>query len=298
MLIFRGSARHLFARPELSSPFIAEYAQQYPVSTMCRVFEVSVSGYYDWHKREPSAHEREDGELAKHIHRIFYASRQVYGSPRVHAELRAQGIRCSKERTARLMREMELAAKRRRSQPLGSRSLRGAAIAPNMLLRDFTAASPNTKWVSETTSVWTAEGWLYVAAILDLFSRLVVGWAMGQNNDEELVRRALEMALVRRSPAREMLLHSDQGSPYTSTGYLARLAEVGMVASMSRSGDCSDNAAMESFFSTLKGECVERSTFQTRQEARQTIFEYIECFYNRVRRHSTLNYLSPAAYEQ
>ncbi len=265
---------------------------------MCRVLGVSVSGYYDWHKREPSAHEREDGELAKHIHRIFYTHRQVYGSPRVHAELAAAGIRCSKQRTARLMREMELAAKRRRHTPVGTKKRHGAIPAPNWLNRDFGASKPNAKWVSDTTYVWTQEGWLYVAVILDLFSRLVVGWAMSQNNDEELVTLAFEMALVRRSPPTEMLLHSDQGSPYTSTGYLTRLAEVGMVASMSRTGDCYDNAAMESFFSTLKGECVERHAFQTRQEARQTIFEYIECFYNRVRRHSTLKYLSPVAYEQ
>jgi transposase InsO family protein len=152
--------------------------------------------------------------------------------------------------------------------------------------------------VSDTTFVWTAEGWLYVAIILDLFSRLVVGWAMDEHHDEELVRRALEMALVRRSPPSQMLLHSDQGSPYTSAGYLARLAELGMVVSMSRTGDCYDNAAMESFFSTLKGECVERFAFSTRAQARQTIFEYIECFYNRVRRHSTLKYVSPMVYEQ
>jgi putative transposase len=265
---------------------------------MCRVLGVSVSGYYDWHKREPSAHQREDGELAREIHRIFYANRSVYGSPRVHAELRAMGIRCSKERTARLMREMELAAKRRRNQPVGTVRRKGALCAPNLLNRDFTATEPNTKWVSDTTFVWTAEGWLYVAIILDLFSRLVVGWAMSQNNDEQLVRQALEMALVRRSPPSEMLLHSDQGSPYTSTGYLTRLAELRVVVSMSRVGDCYDNAAIESFFSTLKGECVERSSFSTRQEARQAIFEYIECFYNRVRRHSTLKYLSPVAYEQ
>ncbi len=294
----KKSTRHLFAHAELSYPFIAEHCQQYPVTTMCRVLGVSVSGYYDWHKREPSAHEREDGELAKHIHRIFYTHRQVYGSPRVHAELAAAGIRCSKQRTARLMREMELAAKRRRHTPVGTKKRHGAIPAPNWLNRDFGASKPNAKWVSDTTYVWTQEGWLYVAVILDLFSRLVVGWAMSQNNDEELVTLAFEMALVRRSPPTEMLLHSDQGSPYTSTGYLTRLAEVGMVASMSRTGDCYDNAAMESFFSTLKGECVERHAFQTRQEARQTIFEYIECFYNRVRRHSTLKYLSPVAYEQ
>ena len=282
----------------MSYPFIAEHTKQYPVSTMCRVLGVSESGYYDWHKREPSAHEREDGELAKQIHRLFYVKRQVYGSPRIHAELVAQGIHCSKERVARLLREMELVAGRPRSRPAGTVRRKGALSAPNLLGREFSAQLPNAKWVSDTTSVWTAEGWLYVAVILDLFSRLVVGWAMGATNDEELVTLALEMALVRRSPPREMLLHSDQGSTYTSTGYLARLADVGIVVSMSRTGDCYDNAAMESFFSTLKGECVARQEFQSRQEARLVIFEYIECFYNRERRHSTLHYLSPVAYEQ
>jgi putative transposase len=292
------SARHLFAQSALSYPFIAEQAKEYPVSTLCRVMQVSVSGYYDWLKREPSAHEREDGELAREIHRLFYANRQVYGSPRIQVELRDQGMFCSKERVARLMREMELVAKVRRNKPVGTKRRNGVTSAPHLLNRDFSASAPNAKWVSDTTYVWTAEGWLYVAIILDLFSRLVAGWAMGPNNDEELVRTALEMALVRRSPPAEMLLHSDQGSPYTATGYLARLSSLGIVVSMSRVGDCYDNAAMESFFSTLKGECVERKPFQTRQEARQTIFEYIECFYNRVRRHSTLKYLSPVAYEQ
>lgn len=268
------------------------------MSTLCRVLGVSVSGYYDWRGREPSQHSREDGELAKQIHRIFFANRGVYGSPRIYAELREKGIRCSKERTARLMREMALIAKQKRSKPIGTKRRRDAMIAANLLDRNFTADLPNTKWVSDTTYVWTAEGWLYVAVILDLFSRLVVGWAMSATNDEELVRLAFEMALVRRSPPSEMLLHSDQGSPYTATGYLSRLEECAIVTSMSRSGDCYDNAAMESFFSTLKGECVERHSFHSRQEARQTIFEYVECFYNRIRRHSTLNYMSPLAYEQ
>jgi putative transposase len=292
------SARHLFARPELSYPFIAEHAGQYPVSTMCRVLHVSVSGYYDWRGREPSRHEREDGELAKEIHRIFHAHRGVYGSPRVQVELRELGLRVSRERTARLMREMALVAKPKGNKPMGTKRRPDAQMAPNLLNRDFRAEQPNSKWVSDTTSVWTAEGWLYVAVILDLFSRLVVGWAMGESNTEELVRRALEMALIRRSPPSEMLLHSDQGSPYTATAYLARLAALGVVVSMSRVGDCYDNAAMESFFSTLKGECVERHRFSSRREARQTIFEYIECFYNRVRRHSTLKSMSPEAYEQ
>lgn len=282
----------------MSYPFIAEHAKLYPVSTLCRVLEVSVSGYYDWHQRQPSRHEREDGELARQIHRLFYAKRQVYGSPRLHAELAAQGIGCSKERVARLMREMELVAKRHRKGPVATVRRKGVAGAPNLLNREFSASVPNAKWVSDTTYVWTAEGWLYLAVILDLFSRLVVGWAMSGSNDEGLVTLALEMALVRRSPPREMLLHSDQGSTYTSTGYLARLTASGIVVSMSRTGNCYDNAAMESFFSTLKGECVDRQQFETRQEARLVIFEYIECFYNRERRHSTLQYLSPVAYEQ
>lgn len=265
---------------------------------LCRTLGVSVSGYYEWRGREPSAHEREDGELARQIQRIFQKHRQVYGSPRVQAELRDQGVHCSRARVARLMREMDLAAKRRRQKPVGTLRTKGALVAPNLLNREFEADGPNSKWVSDTTYVWTAEGWLYVAVILDLFSRLVVGWAMSQHNDEPLVRQALEMALARRLPPKEMLLHSDQGSPYTSTGYLRRLADLGIVVSMSRVGDCYDNAVMESFFSTLKGECVERCSFHRWQEARSTIFEYIECFYNRVRRHSTLRYLSPVAYEQ
>lgn len=279
-------------------PFIAEHAELYPVSPMCRVLQVSVSGYYDWRGREPSAHEREDGELAREIHRLFHTFRGVYGSPRLHAELRSRGLRCSRERTARLMREMELCAKPKRHKPVGTRRRAGVIPAPNLLNRAFTAQAPNTKWVSDTTFVWTSEGWLYVAVLLDLFSRLVVGWAMGEHNDEELVSRALEMALLHRDPPAEMLLHSDQGSPSTSHGYQAKLQQRGIVVSMSRAGDWYDNAAMESFFSTLKGECVDRTRFATRQEARQSIFEYLECFYNRVRRHSTLQYVSPVEFEQ
>lgn len=265
---------------------------------MCRVFQVSVSGYYDWRGREPSVHAREDGELAREISRLFHAFRGVYGSPRIHAELRDRGIRCSRERTARLMREMELCAKPQRNKPVGTHRRAGVTPAPNRLNREFIAEAPNRKWVSDTTFVWTSEGWLYVAVILDLFSRLVVGWSMGEHNDENLVSQALSMALLRRDPPTEMLLHSDQGSPYTSQGYLGKLAERGIVVSMSRTGDCYDNAAMESFFSTLKGECVDRTSFPTRQEARQAIFEYLECFYNRVRRHSTLKYVSPVDFEQ
>jgi transposase InsO family protein len=257
-----------------------------------------VSGYYDWLKREPSQHAREDGELAKEIHRLFYEYRQVYGSPRIQVELRERGWRSSRERTARLMREMNLTARRKRNKPIGTRRKAGVRPAPNLLNREFTAELPNQKWVSDTTYVWTAEGWLYVAVILDLFSRLVVGWAMGPYNDEALVRTALEMALLHRQPPRELLVHSDQGSPSTATSYLSRLRSLGVQVSMSRVGDCYDNAVAESFFSTLKGECTERTNFESRHQAKQCVFEFMECFYNRVRRHSTLKYLSPVQYEQ
>jgi len=250
-----------------------------------------VSGYYEWRGREPSLHAREDGELAKEIHRLFYEYRQVYGSPRIHVELRTRGLRCSREHTARLMRERNLAARRKRTKPIGTKREAGGSSAPNLLDRDFTAELPNQKWVSDTTFVWTAEGWLYLAVILDLFSRLVVGWAMGPHNDEALVRTALEMALLHRQPPSELLVHSDQGSPYTATSYFSRLRSLGVQLSMSRVGDCYENAVMESFFSALKGECARRISFESRHQAKQCIFEFMECLYNRVRRHSTLKYL-------
>jgi IS6 family transposase len=178
-----------------------------------------VSGYYEWRMREPSANAREDGELARRIHHIFHEHRQVYGSPRVHAELRAQGVHCSKQRVARLMREMELAAKRHRHKPVGTTRTRAAPVAPNLLNREFEAEAPNSKWVSDTTFVWTTEGWLYVAVILDLFSRLVVGWAMSPHNDEQLVRQALEMALARRCPPKERLCCKNAGGMVNSAAF-------------------------------------------------------------------------------
>ena len=174
----------------------------------------------------------------------------------------------------------------------------GARVAPNLLDQDFTASRPNEKWTGDITAVWTYEGWLYLAVVLDLFSRRVIGWAMAAIQDETLIETALHMALLGRHPADELLFHSDRGSQYTSDAYRAALAEAGITVSMSRTGNCYDNAVTESFFGTLKGECVERLTFQTRGQARQTIFEYVECFYNRVRRHSSLGYVSSVAYEQ
>jgi putative transposase len=271
---------------------------EYPVSVLCETLGVSLSGYYGWKKRPMSQHQREDQQLAEHIHAVYHACRQVYGSPRMHAELRDQGIPCSRKRVARLMRERGLTARRRYHRTITTRSEPGARVAPNVLDQDFTATRPNEKWTGDITAIWTYEGWLYLAVVLDLYSRRVIGWAMAATQDEALIERAFQMALLARHPPAGVLFHSDRGSQYTSDAYRALLADVGATVSMSRTGNCYDNAVTESFFGTLKGECVERFSFQTRGQARQTIFEYVECFYNRIRRHSSLEYVSPVAYEQ
>jgi putative transposase len=278
--------------------FMAEHRHKYPITLMCRVLEVSVSGYYAWSKRPPSQHSREDAHLAERVKTAFQANRYVYGSPRIHAELQAQGITCARKRVARLMREQGLFAQRPRHRTITTKSEPGAQVAPNLLQRDFSADEPNTKWVADTTYIWTAEGWLYLAVVLDLFSRMVVGWSMAAIQDATLVTQALYMAVARRRPQAGLLHHTDRGSTYTSESYQALLQQEGMVASMSRTADCYDNAAMESFFHSFKGECLADQSFQTRAQARSSTFDYIETFYNRTRRHSTLQYLSPLAYEQ
>ena len=264
---------------------------------MCRVLEVSVSGYYAWKKRPLCARKREDGELTQQIAQQFLAHRGVYGSPRIVAELRAHGILCGRRRVMRLMREAQLSARPRpkHRQTTHADSSATARIAPNVLGRDFSAPAANCKWVADITAIPTGEGWLYLAVVLDVFSRLVVGWAMDSIQDEHLIEQALRMALGRREPRAELLHHSDRGSEYTSDAYLALLHSWGIQVSMSRTGNCYDNAVMERFFGTLKRECPMH--FETRQQARGAIFEYIECFYNRVRRHSVLGYLSPVDFE-
>ena len=271
---------------------------EYPVSVLCETLGVSLSGYYSWKKRPMSQHQREDQQLVEHIHAVYHACRQVYGSPRMHAELRDQGIPCSRKRVARLMRERGLTARRRHHRTITTRSEPGARVAPNVLDQEFTATRPNEKWTGDITAIWTYEGWLYLAVVLDLYSRRVIGWAMAATQDEALIERAFQMALLARHPPAGVLFHSDRGSQYTSDAYQVLLANVGATVSMSRTGNCYDNAVTESFFGTLKGECVERFSFQTRGQARHIIFEYVECFYNRVRRHSSLGYVSPAVYEQ
>jgi putative transposase len=277
---------------------VEEYRKTYPVSVLCETLGVSLSGYYAWMKRPMSQHEREDNQLAEHIQAVYHACRQVYGSPRIHAELQAQGITSSRKRVARLMREQGLSACRRRHRTITTKSELGARVAPNVLDQDFTASRPNEKWTGDITAIWTYEGWLYLAVVLDLYSRRVIGWAMAATQDETLIETAFRMALLGRHPSAGLLFHSDRGSQYTSDAYQGLLADVSVTVSMSRTGNCYDNAVTESFFGTLKGECVERTSFQTRGQARQTIFEYVECFYNQVRRHSSLGYVSPTAYEQ
>ena len=278
--------------------FIAEQSQQYSITLLCQALEVSESGYYAWKNRKVSQHCREDARLSAEIQQIFLNHRQVYGSPRIHAVLKARGIHCSRKRVVRLMHQLGLSAQPKRSRKPTTKSDPRARFAPNHLNREFTAEEPNTKWVTDTKAVATAEGWLYLAVILDLFSRLVIGWAMAATEDAALVELALRMAVARRNPEAGLLHHSDRGSEFTSDRYQAALQELGIQVSMSRTANCWDNAAMESFFATLSKECTDRVRFQTRQQARSAIFEYLECFYNPVRVHSTLQYVSPLTFEQ
>jgi putative transposase len=223
----------------------------------------------------------------------------LYGSPRIHAALKTRGMLCSRKRVVRLMQQLGLSAQTKRSRKPTTNSDPHARFAPNHLDREFQAEQPNTKWVTDTKAVATGEGWLYLVVMLDLFSRLVVGWAMAATEDAELTELALRMAVARRHPGSDLLLHSDRGTEFTAERYQLALADVGIeLISMSRTGNCWDNAAMESFFATLAKECTNRERFQSRQEARSTIFEYLECFYNPIRLHSTLHYVSPLAFEQ
>ncbi len=282
----------------MSYQIIAEHQGECAVATMCQALEVSVSGYYAWRTRQPSARQQRDAELLAHIRAAYEASRGLYGSPRIHAALRAVGICCSRKRVARLMRQAGIHSQRvvrRRTRTTDSRHSR--PVAPNLLARDFSASAPNQKWVGDILGIWTAEGWLYLAALLDTCSRRIVGWAMSAYRDEALVTAALRMALGRRQVSAALLHHTDRGSQYTADDYLALLSAYGIAVSMSGKGDCYDNAMMESFFSTLRVECTERQPYATRAAARASVFEFIEVFYNRQRLHSALGYRSPADFE-
>lgn len=256
------------------------------------------SGFYAWRKRPVCQRKREDAQLTEEIQQDFNAHQGRYGSPRLHVELRDRGWSVARKRVARLMREAELYAKQKRRRALTTRRDASHPVAPNLLNREFVAAEPNKKWVTDITYIPTMQGWLYVSVVLDLYSRMVVGWSMSGNCDEKLIERALHQALARRHPKTGLLHHSDRGSQYTSQAYQACLGKAGIQSSMSRKGNCWDNAVMESFFGTLKDECVRSNVYVSHEEARSALFTYMEMYYNRVRRHSTLGYVSPLNYEQ
>ncbi len=267
------------------------------VSLLCRMLEVSRSGYYAWRERPPSRRSQEDAALTESIREIHLRSRETYGYPRVHAELRALGVRCGRRRVARLMREAGLRGCLRGRRKRTTRRDRGAVPAPDLVRRKFAAAAPDRLWLADITYVATAEGFLHLAFVLDVHSRRIVGWSMAEHLRTELVVDALEMAVWRRKPGAGLIHHTDRGSQYTALSFGKRLEEVGIVPSMGRTGSALDNAMAESFVSTLKAELVHRHRFPTREAARVAIFEYIEGFYNWVRRHSSLGYKSPADHE-
>jgi putative transposase len=281
--------------------FITAHAAQHPVALSCRVLGVSRSGYYAWQGRAASARAQADAALSERIAAIHQTSRGTYGSPRVHAELRAAGERCGRRRVARLMRQAGLRGchgQRRRVRT--TTPDRQATPAPDRVERVFqppAVGAPDRLWVADITYVATQEGWLYLAVVLDAYSRKVVGWAMAEHLRTELVLDALTMALHQRRPAAGLVHHSDHGCQYTSLAFGQRLQEAGILPSMGSVGDCFDNAVAESFFATLKVELLHRQVWPTRAAARLAIFEYVEVWYNRQRRHSTLAYATPAGYE-
>ena len=278
--------------------FVAEHEQEFSIKRMCLVLGVSRSGYYAWRERLPSAREQANTMLLAEIHAAYQFSRKTYGSPRIHVYLQRKGVVCGRNRVARLMRMHGIVARRAsRRHPQTTQQRLGARTAPNLLQREFSAEEPNRKWVSDITYIDTAEGWLYLASILDLYSRRVVGWAMAEKIDVGLVEKAWLMALGSRRPRAGLLHHSDRGSQYTSDTYQSRLKDLDCQVSMSRTGNCYDNAVMESFFATLKTECA-YAQFASKAEARTAIFEFIEGWYNRQRLHSALDYFSPEQFEQ
>jgi putative transposase len=269
----------------------------YHVTSMCRVLDVSYSGYYAWAGREPSAHARQDEVLKRRIHAIHARSRGTYGAPRVHADLRADGVRVSRKRVARLMQEERLVGVSRRKGPATTIRQRDDALAPDLVGRDFSAAAPNELWVADITFVPTMAGFLFLSAVIDAYSRRVVGWSMANHLRTELVLAGLEMALSQRRPE-QVIHHSDHGCQYTSVAFGSRCRQAGVRPSMGSVGDCYDNALCESFFATLECELLDRCRFHNQAEAKLALFDYIEGFYNRHRLHSGLGYLSPVEFER
>ena len=278
--------------------FIRQHRGRHTVRTLCRLLGVPRSGYYAWGARPESERVGKDRALLTRIEAIHRESREAYGAVKTWRSLRAQGVPCGRHRVARLRRQAGIEAKRKRRFRVTTQSRHSLPVAPNVLDRRFAVAQPNRVWVGDITFIPTRAGWLYLAVLLDLYARRIVGWAMSPYIDRELVTQALVMALQRRRPKPGLIHHTDQGRQYATGSYRQRLIEHGVELSMSRKGDCFDNACAESFISTLKNELTHHLQFNTREEARTAIFEYIEVFYNRQRLHQTLGYLSPAEFER
>ncbi len=278
--------------------FIRDQQQWHSITALCNAMKVSRSGYYDWVRRSPSARAVEDKKLWPKIERMHHRCREAYGAVRLRNELRKVGVRCSKHRIARLKRANKLWTKRRRCFVYTSKAVPDQARYPNILNRRFAAASANQVWVGDVTSVWTFEGWLYLAVVLDIYSRRVIGWSMADHCKESLTLAALQMAIDEREPVAGLLHHTDRGAHYTSSGYQSLLSTHSIRCSMSRIANCRDNAVAESFFSTLKNELTLHERYKTRNQARAAIFEFIELFYNPVRQHSHLQGLSPMQFER
>ena len=279
--------------------FVKDHRRRWPVSVICRVLRVARSGFYAWLKRKPSARHRRQQELLAKIRVAHAENRELYGSPRVCRALRIGGEVVCRNTVAKLMRQAKVRAKaKRKFVPRTTDSAHERPVADNVLARDFAAEAPDRKWLADITYVPTGEGWLYLAGVLDAFSRRVVGWSMADHMETDLVAEALEMALTHRRPDGENLLHhSDRGVQYASDDYQHLLSRHGIACSMSGRGDCYDNAMMESFWATLKCELVHHNDYATRAQARRSIFEYVEVFYNRKRLHSSLGYVSPESFE-
>jgi putative transposase len=277
--------------------FVAAQLVAFPVAVICRVLHVSTSGYYAWTERGASCRSRRDRDLGAKVRAAHAASKGRYGSPRVHAELRAAGEKVGRKRIARLMKQAHLEGRKRRRFRKTTDSNHRLPIAPNLLKRNFTATAPNQAWVTDITFLWTQQGWLYLAAILDLFSRRVVGWATSPNVDRHLALAALRAALRDRRPSEGLVHHSDRGSTYASGDYRNALEAHGIECSMSRKGDCWDNAVAESFFASLKREVEEIEDLESHAQANVILADYIDKFYNLQRRHSTIGYRSPTEFE-
>ena len=278
--------------------WIKKYVKEFAVSNMCDVLQVSTSGYYGWLEHKPSTQQQRRGHIAQAAARFYFESERIYGYRKIYEDLRQANIDCCRETVRRIMNEIGLFSRVKRKFVHTTDSDHDMAVAQNLLDSDFTAAAVNKKWAADITYIPTEQGWLYLAAVMDLYSRRIIGWAMSEHIDSDMVTSALQMAISQRKPQTGLLHHSDRGSQYASDNFQDLLDDNGIVCSMSRKGNCWDNACMESFFGSFKTEWVRDKKYSSFTEAKKDIFKYVEIFYNRRRRHASLGYLSPAAYEE